>query len=134
MKAITITKRNGTRVPLNIDKIHKMVEEAVEGINGVSVSQVEMNADLQWYNGISTQEIQSTLIRSATDLINLDTPNYQYVAARLLLFSIRKQALKQFNYIPLAELIQRNTDLGVYDKAIYDWYDPKELDVLDSFI
>ena len=130
MKTITITKRNGTRVPLNIDKIHKMVEEACLDINGVSVSQVEMNADLQWYNGISTQEIQSTLIRSATDLINLDTPNYQYVAARLLLFSIRKQALKLFNYMPLADLVQRNTYLGVYDKAIYDWYDNKELELL----
>jgi len=134
MKTITITKRNGTRVPLNIDKIHKMVEEACLDINGVSVSQVEMNADLQWYNGISTQDIQSILIRSATDLINLDTPNYQYVAARLLLFSIRKQALKQFNYIPLKDLVQRNTELGVYDKAIYDWYDSKELELLDSFI
>ena len=135
MKTITVvTKRNGTRVPLNIDKIHKMVEEACTDINGVSVSQVEMNADLQWYNGISTDEIQNILIRSATDLINLDTPNYQYVAARLLLFSIRKQALGQFNYIPLKDLVKRNTDKGVYDTAIYDWYDPKELDVLDSFI
>ena len=135
MKTITVvTKRNGTRVPLNIDKIHKMVEEACTDINGVSVSQVEMNADLQWYNGISTDEIQNILIRSATDLINLDTPNYQYVAARLLLFSVRKQALGQFNYIPLKDLVQRNTDQGVYDKAIYDWYDSKELDILDSFI
>ena len=135
MKTITVvTKRNGTRVPLNIDKIHKMVEEACTDINGVSVSQVEMNADLQWYNGISTDEIQNILIRSATDLINLDTPNYQYVAARLLLFSVRKQALGQFNYIPLKDLVKRNTDQGVYDKAIYDWYDSKELDILDSFI
>ena len=86
-----VNKRNGSIEPLNLEKIHKMVELACDGLAGVSSSQVEINSGLQFYDGISTKEIQEILIRSASDLIDLDAPNYQYVAARLLLFSLRKQ-------------------------------------------
>ena len=88
---IHIVKRNGSKEPINIDKIHKVVEHACEGIFGVSSSQIEMNANLQFYDGMSTDEIQQILVKSAADLISLENPNYQYVAARLLLFSLRKK-------------------------------------------
>ena len=88
---MNVIKRDGTPVPLNLDKVHKMVELACEGLTGVSESQVEMNANIQFFDGIKTKEIQEILIRSASDLIDMDSPNYQYVAARLLLFDVRKQ-------------------------------------------
>ena len=85
-----VKKRNGSIEPLNLEKIHNMCEEACEGLAGVSASQVEIQSGIQFYDGISTAEIQEILIRSASDLITLDNPNYQYVASRLLLFSVRK--------------------------------------------
>ena len=89
---INVKKRNGRGTePLNIEKIHEMVEYACEDIKGVSASQVVMNSGLQFYDGISTDEIQQILIKSASDLISLENPNYQYVASRLLLYSLRKQ-------------------------------------------
>jgi len=81
-----VQKRNGNVEPLNLDKIHIMVEQACEGLAGVSASQVEIQSGIQFYDGITTWEIQEILVRSASDLINLDNPNYQFVAARLLLF------------------------------------------------
>ena len=85
-----VKKRNGTIEPLNLEKMHVMVEQACEGLAGVSASQVEIQSGIQFYDGISTAEIQEILIKSASDLIDLDHPNYQYVAARLLLFSVKK--------------------------------------------
>ena len=85
-----VVKRNGTIQPLNLEKMHVMVEQACEGLAGVSASQVEIQSGIQFYDGISTAEIQEILIKSASDLIDLDHPNYQYVAARLLLFGLRK--------------------------------------------
>ena len=91
-EVLNVQKRNGRgSEPLNIEKIHEMVEYACEDITGVSSSQVEMSSGLQFYDGMSTDEIQQILIKSASDLISLDNPNYQYVAARLLLYSLRKQ-------------------------------------------
>ena len=86
-----IVKRDGTKEHLNIDKIHKVVEHACEGLAGVSSSQIEMNANIQFYDGMSTNEIQEVLVRSANDLISLDNPNYQYAAARLLSYGVNKQ-------------------------------------------
>ena len=86
-----VKKRNGAIEPLNLEKMHVMVEEACKNLAGVSASQVEIQSGIQFYDGISTGEIQEILIRSASDLIDLDHPNYQYVAARLLLYSVRKQ-------------------------------------------
>ena len=88
---IQVKKRNGRGIePLDLDKIHEMVEQACIGVGGVSASQVEMHSQLSFYDGITTADIQETLIRSASDLITLDNPNYQFVAARLLLFALRK--------------------------------------------
>ena len=89
-KEIHVVKRDGEKELLNLDKVHKMVELACEGLAGVSESAVEMNSNLQFYDGIKTEDIQVILIRSANDLISLENPNYQFVAARLLLFSLRK--------------------------------------------
>ena len=88
---LKVKKRSGSIEPLDLEKMHRMVEKAVDGLAGVSASQVEIQSGIQFYDGITTAEIQEILIRSASDLIDLDNPNYQYVAARLLLFSIRKQ-------------------------------------------
>ena len=132
---INVVKRNGRgTVPLNIDKIHSMVGYACEGLTGVSESQVEIQSGLQFYNNITTEEIQQILINSANNLITLDNPNYQFVAARLLLFGLRKEVFGQFNYIPLNELIEKNITLGVYDKNINQWYSTKELEKIDSYI
>ena len=95
---IKVKKRNGRGVePLDLDKIHKMVEEATKGLAGVSASQVEIQSGIQFYDGISTAEIQEILIRSASDLIDLECPNYQFVAARLLLYSVRKKFLQRLH-------------------------------------
>ena len=88
---INVKKRNGRGMePLQLEKMHKMVDMACEGLAGVSASQVEIQSGIQFYDGITTAEIQEILVKSASDLISLDTPNYQYVAARLLLFGLRK--------------------------------------------
>ena len=92
---INVQKRDGSVEHLNLDKVHKMVEEACSGLSGVSASQVEMNSGIQFEDGITTEQIQEILIRSASDLITLDNPNYQFVAARLLLFGLRKQVFNK---------------------------------------
>ena len=85
--------------------MHKMVDEACKGLAGVSASQVEMKSGIQFYDKITTEEIQEILIKSASDLIDLDHPNYQYVAARLLLFSLRKQLYGRMREFPILKLI-----------------------------
>ena len=129
-----IVKRTGTKETLNIDKIHKVVMHACEGLAGVSASQIEMNANLQFYDGMSTNEIQEILIRSANDLISLDAPNYQYAAARLLSYSINKQVFGEYKNIPFNEMIQKNIDRGVYDPAILESYTSTEISSLDAYI
>ena len=129
-----IVKRNGAKEPLNIDKIHFVVEEACKGLAGVSSSLIEMNANLQFYDGMSTKEIQEILVRSANDLISLDAPNYQTAAARLLSYSINKEVFGRYESISLREMIDLNIDRGVYDKEILEWYSDEEIDRLDSYI
>jgi ribonucleotide reductase alpha subunit len=132
---INVKKRNGGIEPLQLSKLHEMVQCACEGLSGVSVSQVEMASGIQFYDGITTNEIQEILIKSASDLISLEHPNYQYVAARLLLFSIRKKIYGGRIDLPhLSEHIKKCVDLGVYDSAIYDNYTEEELDEANSFI
>jgi len=136
---IKVLKSDGSKVEIDLDKIHKMVHKACKGITGVSESLVEMNSGLQFYDGITTKEIQKILVKSASDLISLESPNYQFVAARLLLFAIQKQV---FNtkwkdseiYPPLKEIIERNIDYGVYDDDILKWYKEEELETLDKYI
>ena len=103
-KQIKVTKRSGKIEPLDIDKIHFVVEQACEGLSGVSSSQIEMNSNLQFADGMSTRDIQEILIRSANDLISLDAPNYQYAAARLLLWGVRKDVFGRFETLPLLKL------------------------------
>ena len=101
---IKVKKRNGRGTEsLNLEKMHKMVEEATKGIAGVSVSQVEIQSGIQFYDGITTEEIQEILIKSASDLIDLDNPNYQFVAARLLLFALRKSLYGKMRELPSLE-------------------------------
>jgi len=133
---INVVKR-GTRgkEPLNIDKIHDMVEYAVEDIKGVSSSQVEMTSGLQFYDGMTTDEIQQILIKSAADLISLENPNYQYVAARLLLYSLRKTVIdKLWDHPHIYNHVQKCVEKGVYDKQILDWYDKKDFDRMENWI
>jgi ribonucleoside-diphosphate reductase alpha chain len=129
-----VTKRNGSKEPLNLEKIHKMTMEACEGLSGTSPSQIEMNSGIQFKNGITTKDIQNILIKSAADLISLESYNYQYAAARLLLFSLRKEVMGQFDYISLLEMIKLNVKRGLYDKTILEWYSIKEIEKLDSYI
>ena len=136
MTEIYVVKRNNRgREPLDLNKIHIMVEEACDGLSGVSASQVEIQSELSIYDGITTADIQETLIRSASDLINLENPNYQYVAARLLLFSLRKSIFaKMYEIWSLKEQIQYGIDAGVYDPAILGYYTDEELTELNNII
>jgi ribonucleoside-diphosphate reductase alpha chain len=130
-----VIKRNGLIESLDLDKMHIMVEEACKGIKGVSASQVEMKSGIQFYDGISTEKIQEILIRSASDLIDLEHPNYQYVAARLLLFSVRKQLYGKLKELPSLEShICKCIDVGVYEHDIFNKYSKEEIERLNSYI
>lgn len=131
---IRVKKRDGRLEPLDINKIHFVVEEACEDLAGVSASLIEMHANIQFYDGMSSKDIQNILVRSANDLITLENPNYQYAAARLLSYDIRKEAHGQYEYIPLLKLILRNIRQGVYDKAIVDKYNMTEIKKLNTWI
>jgi ribonucleoside-diphosphate reductase alpha chain len=130
-----VQKRDGRIESLDLDKMHLMVEEACKGLAGVSASQVEMKSGIQFYDGITTAEIQEILIRSASDLIDLDHPNYQFVAARLLLFAVRKQLYGKMKELPhLEQHIYTCTNIDVYDKDIFAKYSREEIDKANSFI
>jgi ribonucleoside-diphosphate reductase alpha chain len=136
MKEIQVIKRDGEKTPLNLDKVHAMVEHACNGLAGVSESQVEMNANLQFFDGIKTSDIQEILIRSANDLISLEAPNYQFVAARLLLFGLRKAVYNGHpdGHPPLKEHVERCVVRGVYDHTILSKYTDEEWEKLSSFM
>ena len=130
-----VKKRDGRIESLDLDKMHLMVEEACKGLAGVSASQVEMTSGIQFYDGITTAEIQEILIRSASDLIDLDHPNYQFVAARLLLFSVRKQLYGKMKELPtLEQHIVDCVSSEVYDSDIYNKYSQEEIGRADTFI
>ena len=136
MKEIQVIKRDGEKTPLNLDKVHAMVEHACNGLAGVSESQVEMNANLQFFDGIKTSDIQEILIRSANDLISLEAPNYQFVAARLLLFGLRKAVYNGHpdGHPPLKEHVEKCIARGVYDYTILSKYTDEEWEKLSSFM
>jgi ribonucleoside-diphosphate reductase alpha chain len=133
---ISVNKRNGRgKESLNIEKIHSMVGFATEGITGVSASHVEMNSGIQFFDGVSTADIQQILIRSANDLITLENPNYQYVAARLLLFQLRKQLFHRlWDHPKFIDHIKTLIDKGLYDKDILVNYDESEIDRMGMWI
>jgi len=136
---IKVHKRNGTIEGLNLEKVHKMVADACEGLgSGVSASQVEMNSGLQFYDGIETKDIQEILVRSASDLIDLDHPNYQFVAARLLLFGLRKQVFgSQWltkGYPTVLDHAFASASKDIYDKEILGKYNEEEWDKINSWV
>jgi len=133
---INVVKRGSRgKEILNIEKIHDMVEYAVEDIKGVSSSQIEMNSGLQFYDGMSTDEIQQILIKSAADLISLDNPNYQYVAARLLLYSLRKQVMgKLWDHPHIYDHVKKAVEKKVYDENILIQYDKRDFDRMENWI
>jgi ribonucleoside-diphosphate reductase alpha chain len=133
---INVVKRGiRGKEPLNIEKIHEMVEYACEDISGVSASQVEMQSGLQFYNDITTDDIQQILIKSAADLISLDSPNYQYVAARLLLYSLRKQVIgRLWDHPHLFDHVKKAVEKNVYDKQILEKYQRKDFDRMENWI
>ena len=130
-----VKKRDGSIEPLNLEKMHIMCEEACKNLAGVSASQVEIQSGIQFYDGITTAEIQEILIRSASDLISLDNPNYQYVAARLLLYSLRKSLYGRMWELPhLMDHIKDCIDKDVYDADILVKYCEEEIEILNNVI
>jgi ribonucleoside-diphosphate reductase alpha chain len=130
-----VKKRDGRIESLDLEKMHLMVEEATRGLAGVSASQVEMTSGIQFYDGITTAEIQEILIKSASDLIDLEHPNYQFVAARLLLFSLRKQLYGKMRELPsLKDHITKCAYDNNYDKDIFTKYSVEEIEKVETFI
>ena len=134
MTQIQVTKRDGSKEFLDIEKMHRVVMWATEGITGVSASEVEIKSHIQFYNGIRTVDIQETLIKSAADLISEDTPKYQYVAGRLINYHLRKQVYNDYTPWPLCDLVAKNVSSGFYDKALQDAYTTDEWNTLDGYI
>lgn len=131
---IQVTKRNGSKEPLNIEKLHKVVFFACENIPGVSPSEVEINSQIQFYNGIKSKAIQETLIKAAADLISEETPNYQFVGGRLINYALRKEVYGGYQPCTIRELVVRNMKRGFYDPEILGYYDDAEWAKLDTFI
>ena len=134
MTTIQVTKREGHTEDLDLEKIHKVVFWATEGITGVSASEVEIKSHIQFYNGIKTTDIQETLIKSAADLISEETPNYQYVAGRLINYHLRKQIYNSYDPWPLYKLVKQNVNAGFYDHTLLEVYSEDEWNTLDSYI
>ena len=129
-----VTKRTGEREIINLDKIHKVIEWAAKGLNNVSVSQVEIKAHIQFYDGIKTADIHETLIRSAADLISTDCPDYQYLAARLAIFHLRKKAYGRFEPPVLKDHVKSMVDMGKYDPHLLQDFSDAEFDEMDEYI
>ena len=134
MTQIQVTKRDGNKEFLDIEKMHKVVMWATEGITGVSASEVEIKSHIQFYNGIKTVDIQETLIKSAADLISEETPNYQYVAGRLINYHLRKQVYNDYTPWPLLDLVRKNVESGFYDAGLLAAYTDEEWSALDNYI
>ena len=117
---INVTKRDGTLQQFDLDKVHKVLEWATEGITGVSQSEIELKANIQLYDKIPAYDIHELLIKSAAELISDYTPNYQFVAARLISYKIRKEVYGDYKPWPLKKLIHKNIKRGVYDEDILE--------------
>ena len=131
---IQVTKRNGIKEPIDMEKIHRVVHWASQDLDKVSVSQVEINAQLAFFDGIKTEDIHETIIKSAADLISTDVPDYQYLAARLAIFHLRKKAFKSFTPPHLYAYVKKFTDLGIYDTDILAKYSEAEINELNEYI
>jgi ribonucleoside-diphosphate reductase alpha chain len=133
-ESMQATKRDGRKEPINLDKIHRVIDWAAQGLNNVSVSQVELRSHIQFYDGIRTDAIHETIIKSAADLISEETPDYQYLAARLSIFHLRKIAYGQFEPPHLFDHVTSLTELGKYDQHLLRDYSREEFDVLNGYI
>ena len=132
--SITVTKRNGKKEDLNLEKLHKVVFWATEGITGVSASEVEIKSHIQFYNGITTKDIQETLIKATADLITEETPNYQFVAGRLINYGLRKEVYGKFDPCHIFKIVDKNTNSGFYDPALLSTYSEGEWNYINNFI
>ena len=131
---INVTKRDGSIQAFDLEKVHKVLEWAVEDISGVSMSEIELKANIQLYDKIPAYDIHELLIKSAAELISEQTPNYQFVAARLISYKMRKEAYGEYEVPPLTMIIERNVELGVYDKEITNLYNEDEIVELSNYI
>lgn len=131
---IKVTKRDGRLELIDLDKIHKVIEWAAHNLDNVSVSQVELKSHIQFYEGIKTRDIHETIIKSAADLISEDTPDYQYLAARLAIFHLRKIAYNKFTPPHLYDHVKKLTDSGKYDQHILADYSRAEFDELEAYL
>src|SRR5210317_2145033 len=131
---INVTKRDGTIQPFDLDKVHKVLEWAVEDISGVSMSEIELKANIQLYDKISAYDIHELLIKSAAELISNQTNNYQFVAARLISYKLRKEVYGDYKPWHLEDVIKTNVDKGVYDKSIIEKYNYDEINELNDYI
>lgn len=133
-QGLLVTKRDGRKERIDLDKIHRVIDWAAEGLNNVSVSQVELRSQIQFYDGIRTSDIHETMIKSAADLISGETPDYQYLAARLAIFHLRKKAYGQFEPPALYDHVKRLVGMGKYDSHLLEDYSPAEFAEMDGFI
>ncbi|WP_350656819.1 class 1a ribonucleoside-diphosphate reductase subunit alpha [Psychrobacter sp. S1-30-MNA-CIBAN-0213] len=131
---IQVTKRDGRLEPIDLDKIHKVIAWAAHDLDNVSVSQVELKSHIQFYEGIKTRDIHETIIKSAADLISEDTPDYQYLAARLAIFHLRKIAYNRFTPPHLFDHVTTLTNAGKYDEHILADYSRAEFDELEEYM
>ena len=131
---IQVTKRDGSKETLNVDKLHKVVFHACEGITGVSQSQVEIKSQIQFFAGMTTSEIKETLIKAAADLITEDTPNYQFVGGRLINYALRKEVYNGYDPVHVRELVELNINRGFYDEELLSHYSDDEWDKINGFI
>jgi len=131
---LNVTKRDGTTQVFDLEKVHKVLEWACEDITGVSISEIELKANIQLYDKIPAYDIHELLIKSAAELISEHTPNYQFVAARLISYKLRKEVYGDYTPWPLRQLIIENVSRGVYDGGIMENYLPEEIDELDAYI
>lgn len=133
-EGMLVTKRDGTTEPINLEKIHKVISWAAEGLNDVSVSQVELSSHIQFYNGIDSDTIHQTVIKSAADLISVDEPDYQYLSARLCVYRLRKMAYGEFNPPHIYDHVKKVVGLGKYDKHLLEDYTEEDFNKMESFI
>lgn len=131
---IQVIKRNGTKETLDIEKLHKVVFFACEGISGVSPSEIEIKSQIQFFNNMKTKDIQETLIKATADLITETTPNYQYVGGRLINYALRKEVYGKYTPCHVLELVEQNTKKGFYDSELISQYTKSEWDKINTFI
>lgn len=131
---ILVTKRSGQSEPLDLAKMHKVVSWACEGLAGVSASEVELKAHLSFQPGIKTADVQETLIKAASELISEETPNYQFVAGRLINYHLRKSVYGKYEPDPLFQHIQKYINAGLYDPELLNVYTQEEWEKIETFV